>query len=95
MSRRFEGAREISVHEPKGRIKGDVFGFPGASLLMAFPHRTYITVRNRTVKCDRIAVIPVHELKVAHVEVTMPPVPHLGVGHRINRQLLSCVSIRT
>ena len=27
MSRRFEGANEISVHELKGRIDGDVVGF--------------------------------------------------------------------
>ena len=93
MSRRFEGAHEISVHELKGRVNGGVFGFLGASQLMAFPHCTDVTVRNRTVKCNPIAVLPVHE--AALVEVTQSPVPRLGVGHRIHRQLLSCVSIRT
>ena len=95
MSRRFEGAYEVSVPELKGRINGGVVGFLGVSQLMAFPHRADVTVRDRTVKCDPIAVLPIHELQAALVDMTQPPVPHLGIGHRIHRQLLSCVSIRT
>ena len=49
MSRRFQGAHEISVHELEGLIYGGVFGFPGVSQLMTFPDRTDVTVRNRTV----------------------------------------------
>ena len=95
MSRLFEGAHEIFVHELKGRINGGVLGVIGVSQLMAFPHRTDVTVRNRTVKCLSIAVLPSHELQVALVEVVKPPVSHLGIGYRMHRQLLSCVSIRT
>ena len=70
-------------------------GFLGVSQLMAFPHRTDVTVRNKTVKCDPIAVILVHLLQAALIEVTQPPLPHLGISHRIHRHLLSCVSICT
>ena len=94
MSRRFEGALEISAHEMKGLINGGVFGFPGASLLMAFPDRidaqSAIEPSN-----DPIALLPVHELKAVSLEVTHRPVPHLGIGQRIHRHLLSSLSIRT
>ena len=62
---------------------------------MAFPHRTDVIVCNMTIICDPITVLPVHDLKAALVEVTQPPVLHLGIGHRIHRQLLSSVSICT
>ena len=88
MSRRFEGAHEISVHDLKGRINGGVVSFLGVSQLMAFPHRTYVTVRNRTVECDSIAILSVHELEATLIEVSQPPAPHLGIGHRIHCQLL-------
>ena len=51
-------------------------------------------VRNRTVKYDAIVILPVHEFKAGLVEVIQPPVPHLGTGHCIHRQLLSCAAIR-
>ena len=95
MSRRFEEAHEIVVHELKGSIDGGVLTFLGVSQLMVFPRPTYVAGRYRTVKCDSIAVLPVHELEAALVEVTQPPVPHLGIGHRMNRQLFVCISIRT
>ena len=95
MNRRFEGAHEISVHELKGRMNGDVVDILGVSQLVAFRQRTDVTVRHKTVKCDPTAVLPVHELQVALVEVAQPPVPHLGLSHRIYRQLFSCVPIRT
>ena len=50
--RRFEGAHETSIHALKGHIKVGAFSFLGVNQLMAFPHRTDVTVRNRTVKCD-------------------------------------------
>jgi len=95
MSRRFQGAHEISVHEMKGLINGGVFGFPGVSQLMTFPDRTDVTVRNRTVKCNPIALLPVHALMAALLEVTHRPVPHLGIDQRIHCHLLSSLSIRT
>ena len=90
MSRRFEGAHEISVHELKGRIDGGVVGFLGVSQLMAFFHRTAVTVRNITVKCDPTAALPDHELQAAVINGSQPPVQHSGIGHHIHRQLLSC-----
>ena len=95
MSRQFEGAHEITVHKLKERISGGVVGSLGVSQLMAFPHRIDVTVRNRTVKCDVSTVISVHGLQAALVKVTQPPVPHLGISHRIHRQLISCVDMRT
>ena len=62
---------------------------------MAFPHRTDVTVRNRTVKRDLITVCSVHELQDALSMVIQPPVPHLSIGNRIHSHLLSCVCIRT
>ena len=79
----------------KGLINGGVFGFPGVSQLMTFPDRTDVTVRNRTVQCNPIALLPVHALKAALLEVTHRPVPHLGIGQRIYRHLLSSLSIST
>ena len=95
MSRRFEGAHDISVHELKGCINDGEVGFLGVSQLMTFPHRTDVAVRNRTVKCDSNAALSVRELQATLIDVAQPPVPHLGIDHRIHRQLLSCVTIRT
>ena len=95
MSRRFKGAHEVSVRELKGRVNGGVVGFLGVSQLVAFPHRTDFTARNRTVKRDPIAALPVYELQAAFIEVTQSPMPQLGIGHRIYRLPLSSVSINT
>ena len=95
MSRRFEGAHEISVHEMKGFINSGVFGFLGVSQLMTFPDRTDVTVRKGTVKCDPFPLLPAHTLKAALREVTHRPVPYLGIDQRIHRHLLSSLSICT
>ena len=78
MSRRFEGAHEISVHELNGCIRRGWLSRGGQ--LMPSPYRTYVTVRNRTVKCDPITVRSVYELQAALVKVTQPPMPHLSIA---------------
>ena len=95
MSRQFEGAHGIFVHELEERISGNVVSSLGVSQLMAFHHRTDVTVRNRTFKCDVSTVISVHGLQATLVKVTQPPMPHLGISHRIHCQLISCVAMRT
>lgn len=85
-------AREVSKYELKERIYIGVLGFLGASQLVTFPHRTNVTVRDRTVDCDAIAVLA-HDFKAALVEVNQSPVPYLGIDHCIRHQLLSWVSI--
>ena len=67
MSRLFEGAHEISVHELKGRTHDGVLGFVVVIQLMTFSKLTELTVCHKSVKCDAIAVLPVHELKAALV----------------------------
>ena len=69
--------------------------FSWDELADGFPYRTDVTVRSLTFKCDPISVVPVGELQAALVKVTQPSVPHLRIDHRIHRQLLPCVSIRT
>ena len=60
---------------------------------MAFPHGADVAVRYGAVGGDDAAVVPLHEFQPPPVEVAQLPVPKLGVGHRVHRQLGGAIGI--
>ena len=75
----------------KLRVNGGVFGVRQP---VTFPQRADARVSIKTVECDGIEFLHVRDFKAAFVEMTQPPVPHLGTGNCIHRDLVSCVAMR-
>ena len=61
--------------------------------MLAFPHGADVAVFYGAVEGDAVAVVPLHEFQAPYVEVAQPPVPKLGVGHRVHRQLGGAIGI--
>ena len=61
--------------------------------MFACPHGADVTVRYGTIEGDAVAVGPLHEFQAPSVEVAQPPVPKLGVGHRVHRPLGGIIGI--
>ena len=61
--------------------------------MLVFPHGADFAVRYGAVEGDTVAVVPLHEFRATSVEVAQPPVPKLGVGHRVHRQLGGAIGI--
>ena len=60
---------------------------------MAFPHGADVAVGYGAVEGDAVAVVPLHTFQAPSIEVAQPPVPKLGVGHRVHRLLGGAIGI--
>ena len=60
---------------------------------MSFPHGVDVAVHYGAVEGDTVTVVSLHEFQAPFVEVGQPPVPKLGVGHRVHHQLGGAIDI--
>ena len=62
---------------------------------MASPHGPDVAVRYGAVEGSAVSIVPLNEFQAPSVEVAQPPVPKLGVGHRVHRQLGGAIDLRS
>ena len=72
-----------------------MLNFLRMSYLLAFSHGADVAVRYDAVEGNTVAVVPLHEFQAPSGEVAQPPVPKLGVGHRVHHQLGGAIGIST